>query len=454
MHRFLSQGIVFPISHLRRRLRSDMKAAYRSYRAGLAFRHAAADWDTETKFDWILNSLRGNLRMAYAQTPYYKQLFNRIGFDPRSDFSFAEFSQIPILERESVARAGNEMLSDRIRPEERTKDATGGTTGVPTEIWLGPEERGWKESGMQYLFTRIGVELGDRIAYFWGHHLDPRPSEKIADRLRSFLANTRYYDCFRLSPQVYQAYHESFERYRPDCIVAYASALGQFAEYLRENRIKPKNYPNICFVTGAEKLYPSHRDAIEEVFGKSKPVFERYGGRDISTVALQTGADPEGAFEIDWAWALVEPETSETRTSVLVTKLHADAMPMIRYRVDDLAVFPTSSIPGVPAFSISEMVGRALDQIWLPDGRSVHGVELPHLMKDFQVKEFMLIQSPDYSVAVKIIPKPGFKEPDRQIIYDIITKNLPGLRIDINLVERIDRTKANKWRPVVSLVQR
>ena len=75
-------------------------------------------------------------------------------------------------------------------------------------------------------------------------------------------------------------------------------------------------------------------------------------------------------------------------------------------------------------------------------------------MKDFQVKEFMLIQSPDYSVAVKIIPKPGFKEPDRQIIYDIITKNLPGLRIDINLVERIDRTKANKWRPVVSLVQR
>ena len=37
-------------------------------------------------------------------------------------------------------------------------------------------------------------------------------------------------------------------------------------KYLKEKGIRPNNYPRTCFVTGAEKLFPEHRQAIEEVF--------------------------------------------------------------------------------------------------------------------------------------------------------------------------------------------
>ena len=73
---------------------------------------------------------------------------------------------------------------------------------MPTEIWLGAEERGWKESGIDFSFEKIGVAAGAKIAYLWGHHLDPQAADNFRDRLRAFMTNVRYFDCFRLSPEI------------------------------------------------------------------------------------------------------------------------------------------------------------------------------------------------------------------------------------------------------------
>ena len=51
-----------------------------------------------------------------------------------------------------------------------------------------------------------------------------------------------------------------------------------------------------------------------------------------------------------------------------------------------------------------------------------------------------------------IVPKIGFGEESRRQIEDVVTANLPGLDLKIELVEQVPRTKANKWRPVVSEV--
>jgi len=94
-----------------------------------------------------------------------------------------------------------------------------------------------------------------------------------------------------------------------------------------------------------------------------------------------------------------------------------------------------------------------MDRVWLRDGRWVHGSQLPHLMKDYPVREFMLTQRRDYSVAVQIAPKPGFGDDSLRRIEDTLRANLPGLPLGIELVEQVPRTRANKWRPVVSEVE-
>ncbi len=452
---WLSLKVLMPFSHLQQMARPSLRPFRVAFYEGLRFRREAGAWGLDQKREWMLRRLRVVVRKAYHETDYYRAVFDRIGFDPQADFSFEDFSRLPALDREDVHRAGKRMVSEAVPKDQLRKDATGGSTGVPTTIWLGPEEWGWRESATEHFMQRLGLPSGSRTGLFWGHHLDPASSNSLRDRIHSLTYNTRWFDCFRLSPQVFENYHQELEQWRPACVIAYASALGAFAEYLLESGQRP-SYPTGRLVTGAEKLMPHHRQAIEAVF--KAPAHERYGGRDAGCIGYQMnspgfGPDFEPGFEVDWANVLVEPESGEMESPILVTKLHADAMPMLRYRVGDLGRFPAGSGPGRPTFALREVVGRVTDKLYLPDGRWIHGNQLPHLMKDYPVREFMLVQRPNYSVELMIVPRNGFNSDSRRKIEETINLNLPGLDVQIEMVERVPRTKANKWRVVVSEVK-
>jgi phenylacetate-CoA ligase len=448
---WVSRRALLPLGRAQRWARRATRPAMRAFYDGMRFRLAAESWSDDERRAWVLARLRESVRRAARETTYYKELFARVGFDPRADFGFDDFARLPVLEREDVAAAGRALISEAVEPAQLRRDATGGSTGVPTEVWLGPEERGWRESGLEYSLARAGVPTGVATGFFWGHHLDPIARSSWRERFHDFESNCRWFDCFRLSPEVFENYHREFEAWRPACIIAYASALGLFAEHLRERAVRP-NYPTRCFVTGAEKLLPRFREAIEEVFGR--PVHERYGGRDVGLMAFQYEPWRTLDYEVDWSCVLVEPETEDAdASSILVTKLHGDGMPMLRYRVGDVARFTESSRPGHPALALREVVGRATDRVWLPNGGWIDGIQLPHLLKDYAVREFMLFQRADYSVELRLVPKNGFAEESRRRVHETVAANLPGLDLSVVLVESIPRTKANKWRPVVSEVQ-
>jgi phenylacetate-CoA ligase len=449
-HELLSRNLLLPLWHMQRYVRPSRRPVASAIREGLRFRRAAAGWGDEQKRAWVLDRLRFTARRAYRDTPYYREVFDAAGFDPSADFSFADFARLPVLGREDLRAAGRRLISRAVPPEQLKKDATGGSTGVPTEIWVGPEEMGWKESGGEYFMQTIGVPAGTRTAMLWGHHLDPHGADNWRERYHAFETNSRWFDCLRLSPEALCNYHNEFTRWQPACIVAYASALGHLAEYLLERGVEA-DYPARCFVTGAEKLLAEHREKIARAFGR--PVHERYGGRDVGYIAFQMRPAETLDYEVDWANVLVEPETDEAESGILITKLHGDGMPMIRYRVGDIGRFPQTSRPGHPALALHEVVGRDTDRIWLPDGRWITGLQIPHMMKDYPVREYMFTQRRDYSVEIKIVPKREFSDRSRQQMLATVRANLPGLQIAASLVDEIPRTRANKWRPVVSEVE-
>jgi len=448
-HELLSRGALLPLWRLQRVARGSRRAAALHYFDGLRFRRRAAGWGAEQRRAWVLERLRFAVRRAASETDYYAELFQSAGFDPLSDFGFEEFAQLPVLERDDVRRAGFGLVSRAVPRSLLRKDATGGSTGAPTEVWLGPEEAGWRESAIEYALERVGVPAGAATAFFWGHHLDPLARESLLERYHDFEANVRWFDCFRLSSEVLEGYHKEFERWRPACIIAYAGALAALAEHLTARGLRP-NYPKRALVTGAEKLWPEHREVVEKTFGR--PVHERYGSRDVGPMGFQLEPGRTHDFEVDWSNVVLEPETPERDSGILVTKLHADAMPLIRYRIGDLAHFPDGSRPGHPAFVLHEVLGRDLDRIWLPDGCWLNPLQLPHMLKDYPVREFFIIQRRDYSVELCIVPREGFGEESRGAILTAASANLPNIDVSLVLVESVPRTKSNKWRPVVSEV--
>lgn len=450
LHDALATNVMLPLRNLTRNTRPSLRPITRAFDDGLCFRRLAAEWTADEKRAWMLQRLRYCVRRAYDETEYYRGLLDRIGFDATAPFGFDDFARIPPLDREDVLHAGAALISARVPPGRTRKDATGGSTGRPTEIVLGPEEIGWRASAGEYYHGRLGVPDGTRTALLWGHHLDAAARDSVHARWDSFARNLRWFDCFRLSPDLLDSFHFALQRWQPVCVIAYASALAALAERVLEHNYHPR-YPRRCFITGAEKLMPQQRRVIEEAF--CRPVHERYGSRDGGHIGFQLRPALTLDYEIDWANILVEPETADPLSPILVTKLHADAMPMLRYRIGDVARFAAASRPGHPVLTLHEVVGRTTHRVRLPDGRWLDGLSVPHLLKDYPVREFKLTQRGDYSIELDLIPRPGFSAASEHAIETILKHNLGGLPLVIRRVSEIPRGPAGKWRPVVSEVQ-
>lgn len=450
IHDNVSLHVLMPFSRLQRLARTGTRPTQHAFYQGIRFRREAANWDYEQRTAWILDRLRAVVRCAYKETVFYRELFDRNKFDPYADFDFNEFSQLPVLTRENIHEAGTKLLSSSVPTDQMRKDSTGGSTGVPTEIWLGPDERGWRDSGMEHFFETLSVPEGSRTGLLWGHHLDPKGTESLRERYQAFISNVKWFESLRLSPQTLEEYHQELERWRPACIIAYASALGHLAEHVLNQNYKP-NYPTVCLITGGEKLWSRHRELIGKAFGCQ--VHERYGSRDAGCLGVQLDPADTLDYTLDWANTLVEPELAQPESPILITKLHADAMPMLRYRIGDVGRFPRDSKPGHPTFILQDVIGRVMDRILLPGGGWVAGSEVPHLLKDYPVREFLFLQRQDHSVELQIVPQKDFDEDSLRGIQDILTANLPGLPIQIELKDSVVRTKSNKWRPVISEVR-
>ncbi len=429
----------------RRAFGSGTSSSFRFYRDALATRQRMLSASTAVKETETLRLLREAVRRA-STIPFWAERFRAAGLDWTRDFSFDDFKRVPVLSRTDIASVGDGLLSSSAGSSDRRKMATGGSSGTPTVTWTGPLERAWIESGIEFFEGRVGLSRYDSRALLWGHNLDPIARAGVRDRAEDWLWNRRWYDCFRLSPAILTEYHRDMTQFRPAVVLAYATALSSFAQTVQSLGEPVPTYPTLGFVTGAEKLLPEQRALIETVF--QRPVYERYGGRDLGFLAMQSpGASHD--FTIDWMNVLVEPEHDREEDSIVVTKLHADAMPLFRYRSGDIGRFP-SNAAARPVFTLHEVVGRELQRVARRDGGWMHGTVIPHLLKDFPLKEYQLHQSADLAVTLSYVPLRPLEPAQVDAIMTALHDNLPDIPVELRIVDAVPRTAAGKWLPVVS----
>ena len=123
-------------------------------------------------------------------------------------------------------------------------------------------------------------------------------------------------------------------------------------------------------------------------------------------------------------------------------------MPLIRYRIGDRARFPNA--PAGCVYKLLEITGRTLEYITLPSGLVLHPTQFPHLLKDFDVREYQVIQQVDGSLDVFFVPGRAFDNGQRQDMGALLQRMISEVDINILEVERIQRTRSGKLRPVIS----
>ncbi len=129
-------------------------------------------------------------------------------------------------------------------------------------------------------------------------------------------------------------------------------------------------------------------------------------------------------------------------------------MPLLRYQVEDTGS-PSDAVcacrRGLPA--MGSVQGRVQDFITTRSGRYLTGVFFAHLMKDFDVARFQVVQESLDHMTVSLVAGPSLRDHDHTYMMEKLREYTHGeLVIDLRRVDQIPLTVSGKYRPTISHV--
>ena len=418
-----------------------------------AWRHARAS-RAELRA-WQDARLRRLVLHAYESVPFYRRLFDRHRLHPRHIRGTVDLELLPTTDKASMRREDPTALLARGHdPHSLLTVRTSGSSGEPFTI-----HRTWLEDKLQYLlrlrtFRAFDVRHRDRIvAVGVAGRPESGDGKLIGRSLRAFgLHHRRLVDGLQEPAQVAAQVLEA----RPDVLVGLPGMLDRLtAPALAEviAAVRPR-----VVVIGGEVVTPAMRLRIRQAF--AAPLYETYGSHECPLIAWE--CRHSGDFHTCDDGVLVEvlregrPAEPGERGEVVVTNLHAYAMPFIRYRIGDLATRGGSCRCGLPFGSIGEIQGRMIDYFPLPDGRLLHPYEIVSRLvwgPAEWLRQYQLVQEQRDRVVLYAVtdgtPSAERLEGIRRTVGPVLG---PAVSLEIQVVDRIPFESTGKLRPSRSLV--
>lgn len=406
--------------------------------------------------------LRRLLRVAAMHCPFHRDRFRAAGLDvedPR--LGLDALRALPMLTRDEV-REHLEALTWRDCPGGPTSYNTGGSTGEPLTFHVDRARQSADWACRWRARSWWDVRPGDPEILLWGAPIELRAH----DRLRAWrdrLLNQRLLSAFDMSPERMDAYLRCIQAYRPVCLYGYGSSLALLARHaLERGRIGAAAVGDrlrAVFVTG-EVLQEQDAEDMDRAF--DAPVVNEYGCRDGGLLAC---ACPSGGLHVPAEQVIVEivdPHSPDGLAAapgetgeVVVTHLENLAMPLIRYRVGDLARAADAPCRCGRAHPVLvEVQGRVTDQIICHDGRRMHALALIYVLREVEgIRQFRITQSAIDALDVELVTSDRFDpEAERRILSGLQARLGAHVAIRLHRRERITATASGKHACVVSHV--
>lgn len=411
-------------------------------------------WSRERIEALQLARLQALLSRAGNTVPYYRELFARIGFDPRECRRLTDLARLPFLGKPEI-RANLEALKAE-DAQGLARFNTGGSSGEPLIFFIG-NERVSHDVAAKWRATRWwGVDIGDPEVVVWGSPIE-LTSQDRARALRDRLMRTELLPAFEMSEARLDDFLARIRRRRPRMLFGYPSALSHIARHAEKRGQGMDDLGvKVAFCT-SERLYDEQRQAISRVFGC--PVANGYGGRDAGFIAHQC---PAGGMHLTAEDIIVEIVDKDGQVlppgqagEIVVTHLATGDFPFIRYRTGDVAVLGQGACScgrGLPL--LQEIQGRTTDFVVARDGTVMHGLALIYVVRDLPgVAAFKIIQESLDLTRVLVVAGPGLADGTAQHITRGLGARLgDGVRVEVEIVREIPPEKSGKFRYVVSKV--
>jgi phenylacetate-CoA ligase len=383
---------------------------------------------------------------ARERVPIYRRAL--AGIDPRRIRSLDDLLILPTFAKRDFRAAPFADRLARGRARLLLEMRTSGTTGEPFEIRRSLAEELAVALYAHRTWRRLGRRRGDRWVRLVGHHSeDPSWQARLVARLRR-----------RFHRQVWvrqsdAALLQELRDAAPDVLTGYPGILARLAPLVggdASGRIRPR-----LVVPGGEVLTAPMRELIAAGFGGA--VRQVYGAYETGLMAWECAAT--GLLHVDDELVAVEilagdrPASPGEEGEVYCTALHSFAMPILRFRIGDLATRGPSPCPcGYPGSTLAGIRGRRIDFYPLPDGRLLHHYELtapiigtPELRA--WVARFQVVQQRRDRFVLRVAAADSTRAEPRERIRAELSRILgSGVELRLELVDELDFEPSGKFR--------
>jgi phenylacetate-CoA ligase len=428
-------------------------------RAHLAFLLESQRWPAERFRDYQSAQLRAVLRGAFRDVPHFRELAARLGCAAEDFRAPEDLALLPVLTKAEVRGREERFASEALRGAPRTVNFTSGTTGTPMRTFetRGSFSKRWAFVGRLRTWAGVPDPIYPRRAQFTGRGIVPDTEARGAGPFwrRNLAGNALLFSTVHVSPATAPAYAAALAAYRPDLVEGYPSAIAMLARMaLRMGLALPRP---AAVITSAETLRPEDRAVIQQAFGCR--VHDQYASSEPSCF---WGECEHGVMHESPEYGVSEVLDGEGRPvgpgeegTVVVTSFLNPLMPLVRYRLGDVAVrgpdAPCACGRDMPR--IERVVGRMDDTLYLPQRGYVGRLD-PVFKGLAHVVEAQIVQESLELIRVLLVPDDGFTpELEAHFVHNLREKVGGEVRVVVDRVEAVPRGANGKFRAVVSRVR-
>lgn len=408
--------------------------------------------------------LRRVVREAYDHLPLYKSQLSKLGLSPGDLRGTEDLGKLMTITKADVRSSYPWGIRRRDIRAALVRGGTG-TTGVSSRIAITAEKVDLENALRLRRLFRVGVRPWTKLVTAWppSSHWRKNPEGRDAGQPVTQLSDMPFsgalasiypkFGIFRADPANPAREARNLALLSPEFIVGRASFLRRAGVNLRAHGLAVSPRALICgtenFTHAVEReLRELYNSEVVRAYGSAE--FGPVGGECMSLQGLHLYEDYM-IFEVLKEGEQVAPgETGE----LVITGLHNDVMPLIRYRTGDIVrrADEERCSCGSSLMRVSAVLGREDDGLVTEEGRRVAAMGIAEdLESRFGLRDYQIVQESLEKIVVKL-PGGSMLEPQQS---EKLVEYLEGCldrSLDVRIEERGEEEVWMKYRPVLSKI--
>lgn len=399
---------------------------------------------------WRAHDLRSATDLEHIQAEKLQHILDyaKTNIPFYANIKSTDLSDFPILTKSVLREHTKDLVSKSFDITKLDKHHSSGSTGQQSFTYMTRDHTFYLRALQTHWWNWSGYQFGDHLLQF-----GISQERSALKSLKDFFFRTTYVKAFGLSENELKGILMKVKNKTDLCIAGYPSVINELAKMSLSSGIKPLVKGVICF---GDKLFDHHKTNIKQAFGSHISLVDTYGCAEGLLMACKNDTDYYNVMSPHVHIELVDDDGNAVEDgemgNVLVTCLSNKAMPLIRYKLGDLAIrLPKDKYPNHRSKQyplLQKIVGRETDVVKTTIGITLNIHSFTGVLEYYQaIKQYKIIQNDLESIVIEYIIDDQY-DFNHKVVEDIEIKlqdlTHHCLRMTFTEVDVIEPSKSGK----------